>query len=135
MTEGDVEVNDAESKRKRRSSGGTIDVDKVDEQFCVAIKPPPPTPAPTLGPGRMVTILPKITNDSINYTISSSNAKCLFWDDKEQEWTSNGCIVSPHQNRICSLRLLKRNLLLKVILPIHNRSIFHCLNLVNIKKK
>lgn len=77
-------------KRKRRA----INIDNVDKQFCVAIKPPPPTPAPTLPPGEFVIVAPVITNDSVVFNISTSHAKCSFWDTVTETWGSNGCIVS-----------------------------------------
>eukprot|EP00111_Clytia_hemisphaerica_P007273 TCONS_00021135-protein len=86
------------NSRKRRSSTnqntpGPIDIDKVDEEFCVVIKPPPPTPAPTLPPGEWVEQPPLITNASLNYSIEITKAKCLFWDPVNETWGSNGCVV------------------------------------------
>ena len=80
-------------KRKRRSTNTKIDNDKVDEEFCVVIKPPPPTSAPTLPPGEWLEQPPVYTNESLNYTISITKAKCLFWDPENEKWGSNGCVV------------------------------------------
>ena len=71
-----------------------IDGNKVDPEFCVVIKPPPPTPAPTLGPGTMVAVEAKVTNSSTNYTLEVVKSKCLFWNTVNQTWGSNGCVVS-----------------------------------------
>ena len=86
------------NSRRRRSIllSGKIDVDKVDHQYCVVIKPAPLTPAPTLGPGTFVEVLPTITNDSLSYNISITNAKCLFWNETLKIWTSDGCVVSKY---------------------------------------
>ena len=83
------------SNRKRRSATTKkVDNDKVDKEFCVVIKPPPPTPAPTLPPGEWKEQPPVFTNQSLNYSISITKAKCLFWDPETEKWGSNGCIVS-----------------------------------------
>jgi len=95
-TQTDEESSPQTSRRRRSSSNNNqtpIDVDKVDEEFCVVIKPPPPTPAPTLPPGEWVVQIPIYTNESIQYNISITNAKCLFWDAENATWTSNGCVV------------------------------------------
>lgn len=88
------EEDAALNKRRRRSTDNKIDVSKVDEEFCVVIKPPPPTPAPTLGPGVFMDIEPVITNSSTNYTLSVTKSKCLFWNAVNETWSSNGCVVS-----------------------------------------
>lgn len=86
-------TDETNRRRRRRSTDEKIDVDKIDPEFCVVVKPPPPTPAPTLGPGAFVDIPPVITNTSLNFTVSITNAKCVFWDPDNQTWTSNGCVV------------------------------------------
>eukprot|EP00111_Clytia_hemisphaerica_P021129 TCONS_00062242-protein len=79
------------NSRKRRST--IIDVDKVDTEYCVVIKPPPPTPAPTLGPGVMVPNDPVYTEASLNYTFDITKAKCLFWNETTETFGSDGCWV------------------------------------------
>ena len=89
------EKADKKQRRRRRNTDDyTIDVDKVDEDYCVIIKPSPPTPAPTLGPGIFVDVPPVITNMSINYTLSITKAKCLFWNEGDETWSTEGCVVS-----------------------------------------
>ena len=79
----------ASNSRRRRA----IDPDKVDEEYCVVIKPAPPTPAPTLGPGVYEPVKPVYTEDSLNYTFDISKSKCLFWNETAEKFESNGCYV------------------------------------------
>jgi len=96
------------SSRKRRSTNtNTINLDKVDTEYCVVIKPPPPTPAPTLPPGVWNDIPPTITNDSLEYELDLLKSKCLFWDPVNETWTSNGCYV-----RTSYLHKIQTNILL-----------------------
>ncbi|XP_066922168.1 polycystin family receptor for egg jelly-like [Clytia hemisphaerica] len=85
------------TKRRRRRNVANdteeMDTDKIDEELCVIIKPPPPTPSPTLGPGTFKDIAPVVTNSSLNYSLSITKAKCLFWEPVNETWTSQGCVV------------------------------------------
>ena len=83
-------TNSGRKKRRRRS----IDHDNVDKTYCVAIKPPPPTPAPTLGPGVMVPVVPVYTKDSLNLTLQTVFSQCRFWNPENETWEGDGCYVS-----------------------------------------
>eukprot|EP00111_Clytia_hemisphaerica_P004036 TCONS_00011552-protein len=101
MQQEEKQQNTSPAKKRRRrrntpskdSDDSIIDLDLVDDEFCVTIKPPPPTPAPTLPPGEFVTSIPVITNDSVTYNLTITKAKCLFWDEMNETWSSNGCFV------------------------------------------
>ena len=93
----DNEENEmSENSRRRRTTDQEeekIDTDFVDKEYCVVIKPPPPTPEPTRGPGIFKTVEPVYGEDSVNYTMAITNSKCLFWKIESQSWESTGCFV------------------------------------------
>ena len=93
-SEQNVDQEPALDRKRRAATTKKVNNDKIDEEFCVVIKPPPPTPAPTLPPGEWLEQPPVFTNQSLNYSISITKAKCLFWDPVIEKWGSNGCVVS-----------------------------------------
>ena len=60
------------------------------KRACVGVKTPPPTPPPTT---RIIVPLYNASTD-VNYTMSVSVAGCLYWSEKKQKWTSEGCKVN-----------------------------------------
>lgn len=91
----DLDAEDTEKEGKERRRRNVIDTTKVDEEFCVVIPPPPPTPAPADPPGKWVNVMPVPNNDSIEYGISISTAKCMFWNMTTLQWSTKGCFVGP----------------------------------------
>lgn len=59
------------------------------KRSCVGVKDPPTTPPPTPG-----TIVPQYNERTdVNYTMSVTMRSCLYWSEKKQDWTSEGCKV------------------------------------------
>ena len=60
------------------------------KRSCIGVKDPPTTPPPS----------PRIikpqynSNTDVNYTMSVTITSCLYWSEKKQVWTNEGCSVS-----------------------------------------
>ena len=59
------------------------------KRSCIGVKDPPTTPPPT-----PKIIIPKYNADTdVNYTMSVTVTSCLYWSERKQTWTSEGCKV------------------------------------------
>ena len=74
------EGNTTEHSRKRRSCFGN----GRERRSCVGVKDPPPK-------GFNKTVVPQY---DFKYTMSISQANCLYWLKTEEKWTSKGCKVA-----------------------------------------
>lgn len=72
--------------RESRSCGGKGGRQK---RSCIGVKDPPTTPPPT-----PKIIVPEYNNNTdVNYTMSVTVTSCLYWSEKKQIWTNEGCSV------------------------------------------
>ena len=75
--------NVTEHSRKRRSCFGH----GRERRSCVVVKDPPPK-------GVTKTIVPQYDSlTDVNYTLSITQANCLYWSEDEEKWSSYGCKV------------------------------------------
>lgn len=78
------EKNTIEHSRKRRSCFGQ----GRERRSCIGVKDPPPK-------GFNKTVIPQYDpSTDVNYTMSISQASCLYWSKTEEKWTSEGCKVA-----------------------------------------
>ena len=78
------ETNATEHSRKRRSCFGH----GRERRSCIGIKDPPPN-------GYNKTVIPQYDSSTdVNYTMSISQASCLYWSQTKEKWTSEGCKVA-----------------------------------------
>lgn len=59
------------------------------KRSCVGVKDPPTMLMPT----RIVIPVYNETTD-VNYTLSISSSSCMYWSEKTQNWTDDGCKVN-----------------------------------------
>ena len=60
-----------------------------EKRSCIGVKDPPTTPPPT-----PVLVIPKYNASAdVNYTMSVTVTSCMYWSEKKQAWTSEGCQV------------------------------------------
>ena len=75
------------SRRVARSCGGRGGRQK---RSCIGVKDPPTTPPPT-----PKIVIPQYNESTdVNYTMSVTVTSCLYWSEKKQSWTNEGCSVS-----------------------------------------
>lgn len=60
------------------------------KRSCIGVKDPPTTPPPS---PRIIKPQYNSSTD-VNYTMSVTITSCLYWSEKKQVWTSEGCSVS-----------------------------------------
>lgn len=73
--------------RESRSCGGQGGRQK---RSCIGVKDPPTTPPPS-----PKIIIPEYNSSTdVNYTMSVTVTSCLYWSEKKQVWTNEGCSVS-----------------------------------------
>lgn len=65
------------------------------KRSCIEFKDPPPQPSPTpQGKGEYKTQIPVYNAEKdINYTVNSFSSPCMYWSEKDEKWTSQGCKV------------------------------------------
>lgn len=73
--------------RVSRSCGGSGGRQK---RSCIGVKDPPTTRPPT----PMIVVPHYNESTDVNYTMSVTVTSCLYWSEKEQAWTNEGCSVS-----------------------------------------
>lgn len=78
---------DQSRSRVSRSCGGHGGRQK---RSCIGVKDPPTTPPPS--PKIVIPQYNKSTD--VNYTMSVTLTSCLYWSEKKQVWTNEGCSVS-----------------------------------------
>ena len=82
--EGQGEVDTRRVRRGCKSHGGR------QKRACIGVKDPPTTPPPT-----PKIIIPQYNESTdVNYTMSASVVSCLYWSEKKQTWTDDGCKVN-----------------------------------------
>lgn len=74
-------------KRQKRSCFGN----KRQKRSCVQVKDPPPTPPQSKNVSVVPVYDPTISR---NYTMRVALGSCVFWSEKLQMWTTEGCQVS-----------------------------------------
>ena len=80
--------------RVARSCGGHGGRQK---RSCIGVKDPPTTPPPTAK-----IIIPQYNaSTDVNYTVSVTVTSCLYWSEKKQAWTNEGCSVSNSYFGVC----------------------------------
>ena len=73
-------------KRKKRSCFGN----RREKRSCVEVKDPPPTPPQR----KNVTVVPEYDPyTDQNYTLRVSLGSCVYWSEKWEVWTTDGCQV------------------------------------------
>lgn len=78
------EKNKTEHSRKRRSCFGQ----GRERRSCIGVKDPPPK-------GYNKTVMPQYDSSTdVKYTMSISQASCLYWSKTKEKWTSEGCKVA-----------------------------------------
>ena len=78
------EKNATEHSRKRRSCFGH----GRERRSCIGTKDPPPN-------GYNKTVIPQYDSSTdVKYTISISQASCLYWSQTREKWISDGCKVA-----------------------------------------
>lgn len=60
------------------------------KRSCIGVKDPPTTPPPS---PRIIKPQYNSSTD-VNYTMSVTITSCLYWSEKKQVWTNEGCSVS-----------------------------------------
>ena len=102
-------INGSHSRERRSCWEGT----RV-RRSCIEYKDPPPRPSPTpQGQEKFKTQIPEYNAGSdINYTVNSFSSPCMYWDEKNENWTSKGCKVSHNPNN--GIELVKSCFLLSV---------------------
>lgn len=91
----EVEKDDATSSEEE----GKVDALRVrrgceshggrQKRACVGVKDPPTTPPPT-----PKIVIPQYNETTdVNYTMSVTVTSCLYWSEKKQAWTDDGCKV------------------------------------------
>jgi len=78
---------DKAQTRVSRSCGGQGGRQK---RSCIGVKDPPTTPPPS---PKIIKPEYNISTD-VNYTMSVTVTSCLYWSEKKQVWTNEGCSVS-----------------------------------------
>ena len=62
------------------------------KRSCIGVKDPPTTPPQT--PTSPMVIIPKYNSSTdVNYTMFVTITSCLYWSEKMQAWTDDGCKV------------------------------------------
>ncbi|KAL9952071.1 hypothetical protein ACROYT_G039275 [Oculina patagonica] len=84
----DVDAQTAGLKRKRAVRSCT-DTHGRQKRSCIGVKDPPTTPPPT--PKIIVPQYDERTD--VNYTMSVKMRSCLYWSEKKQTWTNEGCKI------------------------------------------
>jgi len=78
------EKNATEHSRKRRSCFGH----GRERRSCIGTKDPPPN-------GYNMTVIPEYDSSTdVKYTMSISQASCLYWSQSKEKWISDGCKVA-----------------------------------------
>ncbi|KAL9952074.1 hypothetical protein ACROYT_G039278 [Oculina patagonica] len=80
-----------EEKRNRgsRSTRSCKDHHGRQKRSCIGVKDPPTTPPP-----EAEIIVPQYDERTdLNYTMGVTMRSCLYWSEKKQSWTSEGCKV------------------------------------------
>ena len=85
-----LEANETNTQIKhRRIARACMDRHGRQKRSCIGVKDPPTTPPPT-----PKIIVPKYNvRTDVNYTMSLKMRRCLYWSEKKQAWTSQGCKV------------------------------------------
>lgn len=90
-----VDARTAGLKRKR-AVRSCMDTHGRQKRSCIGVKDPPTTPPPT--PEVIVPQYDERTD--VNYTMSVKLRSCLYWSEKKQTWTNDGCEVCYFQATI-----------------------------------
>lgn len=85
----DVDAGTASPTNRKRTVRSCMDSLGRQKRSCIGVKDPPTTPPPT--PKFIVPRYDKRTD--VNYTMSVKVRSCLFWSEKKQTWTNDGCRV------------------------------------------
>ena len=85
-----LEANETNIQTKhRRVARSCMDRHGRQKRSCIGVKDPPTIPPPT-----PEIIVPKYdARTDVNYTMSVKMRSCLYWSEKKQAWTSEGCKV------------------------------------------
>ena len=75
------------NSRQKRSCFGN----RRQKRSCVQVKDPPPTPPQSKNVSAVPVYDPAISR---NYTMRVALGSCVFWSEKLQMWTTEGCQVS-----------------------------------------
>lgn len=79
----------AKRNRRRRRTIQCKDSHGPQKRSCIGVKDPPTTPPP-----KPEIIAPQYDKHTdVNYTMSVTVRSCLYWSEKKQVWTSEGCKV------------------------------------------
>lgn len=81
--EGESDIDARRMRRGCESHGGR------QKRACIGVKDPPTTPPPT----PKIVIPQYNASTDVNYTMSATVANCLYWSEKKQAWTDDGCKV------------------------------------------
>ena len=95
------DANTAQTESRRRRSISCGEEGRRVRRSCVIIPSPPPKPT---DPPRSVRFqVPDnlgfdgkyfFPNQTPNYNLSMYESSCLYWDEKNETWTGDGCKVS-----------------------------------------
>ena len=101
-----TDKSDDESARVRRSAD-CFGNRRSRRANCPGVKDPPPTPPPKMLFDNSSLIYDPKTD--INFTMKINSFGCLYWDDKREIWTTEGCKVGQRLLDRINMALLERD--------------------------
>lgn len=97
--EGEGDIDARRVRRGCESHGGR------QKRACIGVKDPPTTPPPT-----PKIVIPQYNESTdVNYTLSTTVTKCLYWSEKKQAWTDDGCKVINFCLKVNNINIIYLN--------------------------